>query len=159
MKLPTQNRNLWSISQDLREMRKVWVQPWSFFFPWLTRAVSTIWIKWLRFFYYFVGFALWKFHEMWVLRNPSSTLFLPWMHCLHWFHTVLYHGTATRYQEASKSFWYSYMCKLPFLSILQSINITTLPKTEEIGDRVGSAFVHRCVIPSLYGIVQKVQLL
>lgn len=49
------------------------------------------------------------------------------------------------------------MCKLPFLLILQGINITTLPKIEEIGDRVGSAFVHRCVIPSLYVMVQKVQ--
>lgn len=88
-----------------------------------------------------------------------SVLFLPQMHCLHLFHTVLHHGAAARYQETSKSFWYSYMCKLPFLLILKSTNITTSPKTEEKGEEEGSAFVHSCVIPSLHGTVQKVQLL
>lgn len=86
-----------------------------------------------------------------------SILFLPWMHRLNCFHAVLYHGAAARYQEELKYFWYSYMCKLPFLLILQSINITTLPKTEEKGEGEGSAFVHRCVTPSLHGVVPKVQ--
>lgn len=39
-----------------------------------------------------------------------------------------YSGDAARYQEASKSFLYSSMCKLPFLLILQSVNILTLHK-------------------------------
>lgn len=69
-----------------------------------------------------------------------------------------YSGDAARYQEASKSFLYSSMCKLPFLLILQSVNIPTLPKTKEKRKRERPALVHRCVTPFLYSMVQKVPL-
>lgn len=77
-------------------------------------------------------------------QNPlEDILILPWMHCLHGFPAVWHHGAAMVMSGNIKVSLI--LLHVPFLIILQSMNSTAWPKTEE--KREGAAFVHRCVTP------------